>query len=105
LQQYVDAYAAGGDRPNWDSASLMSHAESVTDIVSPGLRQHVSQRAKDQANLQLLRNRSRALVAGQPYIEEAMKDGVLPAPRPAAKPPPKKKGAKGDGKAGAGGGQ
>jgi hypothetical protein len=97
LQQYVDAYAAGGDRPNWDSAGLMSHAESVTDIVSPGLRVHVNQRARDQANLQLLRNRSRALASGQPYVEEAVREGVLPAPRPAVKPVPKK-GPKGTGK-------
>ena len=101
LQQYVDAHATGGDRPNCDSASLVTHADSVSDIVFPGSRLYVSQRARDQANLQLVRDRRRALATGQPYVEDAIKEGVLPAPRPAAKPRPRK-GAKGVGKAGAG---
>jgi hypothetical protein len=79
----------------------VTHADSVSDIVFPGSRLYVSQRARDQADLQLVRDRRRALATGQPYVEDAIKEGVLPAPRPAAKPRPRK-GAKGVGKAGAG---
>jgi hypothetical protein len=103
-RQYVNAYAADFDQPNWNIAILIAHAESVADTFSLGLRLHFNQRARDQANLQLLLNRSLALAVGQPYVDDATKEGLPPAPCSAAKPPPKK-GAMGVGDAGAGAAQ
>ena len=88
VQSIVDAHSADSQRPQWSNARLFSGVGSAVDAISPELRQYVARRAKDEAEVETMRQRSRALAV----TSDALSAGGLP------KQPPPAKAGKGDGK-------
>ena len=98
LQQYIEAYdrvsAGSPEKPDWGLAAYFGE-RSPTDIVSPKLRVKAQQRVKDEVLLaQMRRGAGRGSL-----IEQAVDDGVLPAP---ANTPAPGKTRKGGGRGGKG---
>ena len=76
IQTIIDAYA-DPTKPSWTTAPLFSGVSSADDLVAPELRHFASKRAKEEADVESIRNKGRALLA----VADAVATGGLPAPK------------------------
>ena len=57
LQLIVEAHAEVGQAPSWKMAGYYNGVSTLTDVVSPALRQYGTRRAKEEAEVGLTRVR------------------------------------------------
>ena len=76
IQSIVDAYAGDPSRPSWANARLYSGVGQAEDLVAPELRHYVARRAKEESDVESMRQRVRGLPSGA--AAEAAKEGALP---------------------------
>ena len=75
IQTIVDAYAVDPAKPSWSNARFYSGVGSVDDLVSPDLRQYVARQAKEESDIESVRQKTRTLG----HAAEAVATGGLPA--------------------------
>lgn len=61
VQSVVDAHSADGQKPSWGSAQLFSESGNPDALIAPELRQYVARRAREEAEIEATRQRSRTL--------------------------------------------
>ena len=63
LQLIVEAHAEVGQAPSWKMARYLNGVSTVTDVVSPALRQYGTRRVKEEAEVGFTRVRQMQGVA------------------------------------------
>ena len=64
IQAVVDAHSINPQKPNYEVANLFTGQTRARDVVSPGLRSHVARRARDEAEVEKSRQKTRELRGG-----------------------------------------
>ena len=76
----VEAHAASGATPDWGSSRYYSGTANPYDLVPRDLRHHVAREAKDDLEVQQMRQKSKtaAAVADGGCVPSAVAAGALP---------------------------
>ena len=86
LQLIVEAHAEVGQAPSWKMARYYNAVSTLTDMVSPALRQYGTWRAKEEPEVGFTRVRQSQVVASSveadvPNPVDVAKEGAIVAAR------------------------